>query len=309
MDESETIVYYHPSCSKCVFAMEFLKNQGIPFQTVNYLENPFTKKELKNLLHIIGVSVKDVIRKNEPIFINKFQSALFTDEDWFSVLEEYPELLQRPLLVKGTLGNIARDESSLREFKKNSLLPVELISSENFKTIEWAGGTTSQFYIYPKSASYAERNFDFRISKALIKVKGSDFTYLQDYCRALIMLDNEIELTVDNRYVKVNPENPFYFSGNVKIQSQGKGTDINVICKNNFIPEIKLIKNNGLDTYVVSRKDKEFVFIYIVKGAILIDNLQCLEGMFLRIHRNETKIQMNRLQEIRMILIRISETC
>ncbi|MDF1551007.1 MAG: HutD family protein, partial [Bacteroidales bacterium] len=73
---------------------------------------------------------------------------------------------------------------------------------EDFKTSTWSGGTTTQLFIYPSSADYLKRNFDFRISTAKVTVAKSDFTSLPEISRKIMILEGEITIQHQNRYSK-----------------------------------------------------------------------------------------------------------
>ena len=47
---------------------------------------------------------------------------------------------------------------------------IERISAQRFSTSKWSGGSTTELFIWPKDASYAERRFNIRISTATVDV-------------------------------------------------------------------------------------------------------------------------------------------
>ena len=50
---------------------------------------------------------------------------------------------------------------------------ITILSKSDYITSNWSGGSTTQLFISPATASYAERNFDFRISSAKVEVAAS----------------------------------------------------------------------------------------------------------------------------------------
>ena len=56
---------------------------------------------------------------------------------------------------------------------------IERISAQRFITSKWSGGSTTELFIWPKDASYAERRFNIRISTATVDVESSTFTRLE----------------------------------------------------------------------------------------------------------------------------------
>lgn len=110
------IMYYNPSCSKCQYALEYLKAQGITPQLIHYLEQTPTVHELKDLLHKLGLKPFDIIRTTEPLFAEKYASRTLTDEEWLEVIVNNPILLQRPILVRNEKAALGRSEEQLKNF-------------------------------------------------------------------------------------------------------------------------------------------------------------------------------------------------
>lgn len=91
----------------------------------------------------------------------------------------------------------------------------------------WSGGLTYEYMIYPETASYADRDFIFRISSATIEQEPSIFTNFKGYHRYLVMLDNSL-------HVEVNKEKKLYekyeimeFNSDDEVTSYTRGIDFN----------------------------------------------------------------------------------
>ena len=52
---------------------------------------------------------------------------------------------------------------------------VRIIAASDMPVSLWSGGRTTEIYIAPEGALYAERNFLFRISTAEVELEESDF--------------------------------------------------------------------------------------------------------------------------------------
>jgi arsenate reductase len=50
----------------------------------------------------------DLIRKNEPIFKEKYNQMILTDEEWIDVMLENPILIERPIVIKVGQAAIGR---------------------------------------------------------------------------------------------------------------------------------------------------------------------------------------------------------
>lgn len=85
-------------------------------------------------------------------------------------------------------------------------MKYRIIKPEEYETGVWSGGTTTQLAIYPPGASYADRNFIFRLSSATVDTEQSEFTYLPDYDRWLMIFEGSARLVHSSeREVTINP--------------------------------------------------------------------------------------------------------
>lgn len=110
-----------------------------------------------------------------------------------------------------------------------------IISENDYKKSTWSGGTTTEMFIYPEGASYAQRDFIFRISSATVDAPQSDFTVLPNVTRHITPLDGVFELFhSDNdgiRRVTLYPMQVDCFDGGVETRCFGNGRDFNLMTK------------------------------------------------------------------------------
>ncbi|MBK6524261.1 MAG: HutD family protein [Crocinitomicaceae bacterium] len=156
---------------------------------------------------------------------------------------------------------------------------MQIIQFETLKTAEWSGGTTTELFIFPKSASYKKMDFDFRISTATIEIEQSTFTPLPGVKRTLMVLNGTLELdhkdqhsTILEAFEKDN------FLGDWETTSGGIAEDFNLMIRNpdlnGFVRHLQLSKKKSLTL----QTDKHG-FIYIYKGTIALnDEYQLTSG-------------------------------
>jgi environmental stress-induced protein Ves len=121
-------------------------------------------------------------------------------------------------------------------------MKIEVISKEENIISNWSGGSTSQLYIFPKDSTLQERNFDFRISSAIVEVEESEFTSFAGYDRILMVLNGELEIVHENQYSKTLKQFEIdSFSGDWKTSSKGKIVDFNLILKRGIKGSLKYI--------------------------------------------------------------------
>lgn len=109
-------VYQKPTCSKCRETMGILKERGVEFEAINYYETPVTREELIGLLDKLGISPRQLLRKGEEVFralhLNENQ---ISDEGLIDLMVQYPDLMQRPIVVRGDKAVLARPAENVCE--------------------------------------------------------------------------------------------------------------------------------------------------------------------------------------------------
>lgn len=124
-------------------------------------------------------------------------------------------------------------------------MQYRIITPEEFVTGVWSGGTTTQLAIYPPGASYADRNFIFRLSSATVDTEQSEFTHLPDYDRWLMIFEGRARLVHDSeKEVTLNPYECDAFDGGISTVSFGRVTDYNLMLRKGGSGFMKAI---GLD--------------------------------------------------------------
>lgn len=109
-------ILHNNRCGKSRTAMQFLESKSLEFEVRNYLENPLSEIEIKDLLEKLDVSVHDIIRKNENLWKEQFSEKSYSDSGLISILANYPQLLQRPIVIKNDKAIIARELDKLEKF-------------------------------------------------------------------------------------------------------------------------------------------------------------------------------------------------
>ncbi len=147
---------------------------------------------------------------------------------------------------------------------------IQIITAEEFNTINWTGGTSTQLYIYPAKSNYQQRDFDFRLSTATVEVEESDFTSLPEVSRKIMILDGAIEIIHENHYSKkLGKFDTDSFEGDWKTSSIGKCTDFNLMTRGNAKGEISAlaIEKNKATTISIDGK-VDYLILYVFSGEI-----------------------------------------
>lgn len=102
------VIYYNPKCSTCRQAKVLLEENKCEFEIRNYLTQPPSQKELKELIQKLGCKPFDIVRQKEPVFINEYKEKKITDAQWIKILSENPVLIERPIVIDGKKAIIGR---------------------------------------------------------------------------------------------------------------------------------------------------------------------------------------------------------
>lgn len=102
----------------------------------------------------------------------------------------------------------------------------------DYRTSRWSGGSTTQIAIAPAGAEYADRDFLWRVSSAVVELEQSNFTPLPDYRRLIATLEGEICLRHgDGEPLLLRPLHVHAFDGAVPTSSRGRCRDFNLMLR------------------------------------------------------------------------------
>src|SRR5437867_4270318 len=105
-----------PTCSKCRETLGILKECSVEFDLVNYYETPLTAPELKALIKKLGISPRDLLRKGEQVYRDlKLSRAELSDVQHVELMIANPDLIQRPIVVRGNNAVLARPPENVEK--------------------------------------------------------------------------------------------------------------------------------------------------------------------------------------------------
>ncbi|MBI9059585.1 HutD family protein [Labilibaculum sp. DW002] len=187
-------------------------------------------------------------------------------------------------------------------------MQYSIITPNNFDTIKWSGGTSTELLIYPPNSDYKQGNFDFRLSTATVEVEKSNFTSLPGISRKLMILEGEIEITHENQYRKKLAKFDIdSFEGDWKTSSIGKCVDFNLMTRGNTNGELTAISIAAKEKVQCQIEDTiEHLVLYILTGAVLVHTNEEIhrlpKGNLLVIHQlKDVKIKIEAKEDSELI--------
>lgn len=108
-------IIHNPRCSKSREGLKYIEDKGLEVDVIKYLDDPLTPDELIEVLRKLGKRPLDIIRTKEDVYKEEFADKELSDEEWILAMVEYPNLIERPIVINGEKAVVAR--------------PVELIDT------------------------------------------------------------------------------------------------------------------------------------------------------------------------------------
>ena len=106
---AEYRIFHNPRCSKSRQALEILESNNKDYEIFLYLQETLDKKTIKNVLDILELNPKDILRSVEADYKeNKLSQYGAEDETLIDFMIKYPKIIERPIVIKGNRGVIGR---------------------------------------------------------------------------------------------------------------------------------------------------------------------------------------------------------
>jgi len=100
-------IYHNNRCSKSRAALALLEGREV--EVVNYLDAPPDAHELKQLLKLLGISARQLLRSGEAAYKELGLADPALDEDaLIAAMVAHPILIERPIVVANGKAAIGR---------------------------------------------------------------------------------------------------------------------------------------------------------------------------------------------------------
>ncbi len=115
MNVDKLTIYHNPGCSKSRETLQLLQqNDKIP-EIIEYLQTPPSREELIQIIKMLGITPRDLLRTTEQAYIDAKLDDSVTNDLIIDAICKFPILLQRPIVVSGKRAIIGRPPSRVLE--------------------------------------------------------------------------------------------------------------------------------------------------------------------------------------------------
>jgi arsenate reductase (glutaredoxin) len=92
-------IYHNPKCRKSRAGLEYVKTRYPAVDVREYIREGISPDEIQKLVQMLGISPIELVRTQEEYYKENLKGKDFTDEQWFGILSENPQLIRRPIIV------------------------------------------------------------------------------------------------------------------------------------------------------------------------------------------------------------------
>jgi arsenate reductase len=111
-----TKIYHNPRCSKSRQTLALLSENEMDVEIIEYLKTPPSRKELSEIIKMLGIKPRDLLRKGEKEYKEAGLSNMeLSDKQIIDAMLEYPKLIERPIVIKDGQARIGRPPELILE--------------------------------------------------------------------------------------------------------------------------------------------------------------------------------------------------
>ena len=102
-------IYHNPRWGKSRQTLQLLRDNGIEPNIIEYLKDVPSESDFRGLSEKLRKGPAEFVRKGEADFKeNGITNILDNDEKMFKAMNQFPKIMERPIVVKGNKAVIGR---------------------------------------------------------------------------------------------------------------------------------------------------------------------------------------------------------
>ncbi len=118
MATEKIVIWHNPRCSKSREALKLLNAEGIEPDVFRYLDEHPTKDQIKEVLEMLGVGAKDIMRTKEAVYKELGMKDVEDEEKLIEAMVEHPKLIERPIVIKDGKAVLGRPPEKVLQLIK-----------------------------------------------------------------------------------------------------------------------------------------------------------------------------------------------
>jgi arsenate reductase len=109
-------IYHNPRCSKSRATLQLLLDRGIEPRIVEYLKEPPSAAEIEEILKVLSMEPRDLMRKNETVYRElELDNSALTHKQLIVAMTQHPVLIERPIVRRERKAAIGRPPERVLE--------------------------------------------------------------------------------------------------------------------------------------------------------------------------------------------------
>jgi arsenate reductase len=106
---SDVTIYHNPRCSKSRQTLALLKDRGIEPQIIEYLKQGPDAATLENLLTMLGLEPRQLMRRKEALYKELgLDDSSLDRQTLINAMAANPQLIERPIVLHGDRAALGR---------------------------------------------------------------------------------------------------------------------------------------------------------------------------------------------------------
>jgi len=111
---SEFKIYHNPRCSKSRQTLALLEENKIDLEIVEYLNNPPSARELTDVIQLLGIEPRELMRKGESEYKESgLDNRELSKQQQIELMVTNPKVIERPIVIGNGKAAIGRPPESV----------------------------------------------------------------------------------------------------------------------------------------------------------------------------------------------------
>ncbi|MBE2247352.1 MAG: arsenate reductase (glutaredoxin) [Candidatus Competibacteraceae bacterium] len=108
-------ILHNPRCGKSRKALEALQQHGHNPLIVEYLKQPLSHHQIKEICRLLNIRPALIIRKKEPAYALLFnKSSSYSEAQYIDAMSNNPILIERPIVISQNKAWLIRTDDALQ---------------------------------------------------------------------------------------------------------------------------------------------------------------------------------------------------